>query len=55
MAVCLVGGGATSRRFAFTTGSKWAATFPLNLIELGYWREPGLLFAPYLHPKEEEG
>ena len=29
MAVRLVGGGATSRQFAFTTGSKSAATFPL--------------------------
>ena len=51
----LVGGEATSRQFASTTGSKWAAChFSSGLIQLGCWRKPGLLFAPYLHPKEEE-
>ena len=29
MAVLLAGGRATSRQFAFVTGSKWVATFPL--------------------------
>ena len=33
----------------------FSSHFSPSLIQLGWWREPGLLFAPYLHPKEEEG
>ena len=29
--------------------------FSPSLIQLGWWREPWLLFAPYLHPKKRRG